>query len=111
MARARFSISTESGRSSVSGGSDGADGVADAAQHRAGVEGLAVAQGFGGGQQFDGGDVLAILHDGAEFEGGGHAHGDVVLLPAGGGDVIDAGGMGQHLAFVEQRRRRRRGRS
>src|SRR5262249_6589837 len=29
-------------------------------------------------------------------------HGDVILLTAGGGDIVGAGGVGQHLGFVEQ---------
>ena len=82
---------------------DGPKDVADAAQRGAGIESFAIAQRLGGRQQFDGGDGFDVLHDGAEFERGGHSHGNVILLSAGGGHVIDAGRMRQHLAFVEQR--------
>src|ERR1035441_9076489 len=82
---------------------DVADTIAHAAKFGAGVESYAVAQGFGGRQQLDGGDVLTVLHDGAQLEGSVHAHGNMVLLAAGGGHVIDARGMGQHFALVEQR--------
>ena len=37
-----------------------------------------------------------------EFEGGGHAHGDVVLFAAGGGDRVGAGGVGEDLRFIEE---------
>src|ERR1039458_2465622 len=62
---------------------DLADTIAHAAKFGAGVESFAVAQGFGGRQQLDGGDVLTVLHDGAQLEGSGHAHGNMVLLAAG----------------------------
>jgi hypothetical protein len=38
-----------------------------------------------------------LADDLAELERAGHAHGDVVLFAAGGGDGIGAGGVSEHL--------------
>ena len=65
---------------------------------------LTVVEAFGGRASVSmASDVLGVLDDRAELEGGGHAHGNVIFLAAGGRDVIDARGVGEDLGLVEQR--------
>ena len=61
---------------------------------------------FRGCQQFDGKQIFRVFHDRPQFDRGRHPHRNMILLPGGSRDVVDAGGMRQHFRFVQKRRRR-----
>ena len=57
------------------------------------------------GEQLDREHILRVLHDGAQLKRAGHSHRDVIFLPGGSRQIIDARRMRQDLRFVEQRNR------
>ena len=48
-------------------------------------------------------DVFEIPDNLAQLERAGHAHGDMILFASRRGDGVGAAGVGENLAFVEQR--------
>ena len=62
-------------------------------------------QRFPSGQQFDGQQIFGKIDNRPEFQGAGHAHGNVVFFAARGGHIVDARRMSEHFRFIEQGRR------
>src|SRR5215471_10796144 len=60
-------------------------------------------QTLSGRKQFDGEQVFRKIDDRSQLQRARHSHGYMVFFPAGGCDVVNAGGMSEHARFIHQR--------